>query len=155
MSGQAVRLNKRYGVIGVLAAMLGIVAVLFGVNDSVSLIVAGCVLVAVGIFLATYYLSFGVYYDEDTFLLATLGKKSAVYAYSQIKSQQLYNSYGNIIIELHMDDGRAVQLQASMSDVYPFLDKAFGAWLRQKGLRQEDCSFYDPDNSCWFPPMEG
>ena len=28
-------------------------------------------------------------------------------------------------------------------------------WLEQTGRRQEDCGFYDPANSCWFPPVEG
>ena len=27
-------------------------------------------------------------------------------------------------------------------------------WLAQTGKRKEDCDFYDPDNSCWFPPAE-
>ena len=53
-----------------------------------------------------------------------------------------------------MTDGRTVQLQSAMDGVYPFMDKAFTMWLRQTGRRQEDCSFYDPQNSCWFPPVE-
>ena len=76
------------------------------------------------------------------------------YSFSDIKSQQLFVSYGNVIIELHMTDGRCVQLQSAMTDVYQFLDHAFISWLLQTGRNKEDCSFYDPDNSCWFPPAE-
>ena len=25
------------------------------------------------------------------------------------------------------------------------------AWLAQTGKKKEDCPYYDPDNSCWFP----
>ena len=46
--------------------------------------------------------------------VTTFGKKSVIYRYEEICTQQLYNSYGNIVIELHMRDGRAVQLQAGM-----------------------------------------
>ena len=101
-----------------------------------------------------YYMTFGVFYDDNGFLLTTFGKRSHSYRYADIQAQQLYNSYGNIIVELHMADGRTVQLQAGMTGMYPFLDKAFAAWCAQKGLQAEDCEFYDPQNSCWFPPVE-
>ena len=155
MSGQSVRLHKYYGVGGVLVTVLGIVAILYGVKDTVTLLAAGIFLVLVGICLMVYYMTFGVYYDEESFVLTTFGKKSVTYAYRQITGQQLYNSHGNILIELFLDDGRAVQLQSTMQGVYPFMDKAFSAWLRQKGMKQEECAFYDPQNSCWFPPVEG
>ena len=95
-----------------------------------------------------------IFYDEDSFILTTFGKRSNTYRYNQIKAQQLYNAYGNIVIELHMGDGRTVQLQAGMEGVYPFLDKAFDGWLHQRGKKKEDCPYYDPENSCWFPPVE-
>jgi hypothetical protein len=62
---------------------------------------------------------------------------------------------GNVIIELHMADGRAVQLQSAMTGAYSFLDAAFEAWLVQTGRNKEECDFYNPENSCWFPTMEG
>ena len=99
-------------------------------------------------------MTFGLFYDNESFLLTTFGKKSKAYRYEQIKCQQLYQTAGQIVIELRMDDERTVQLQSSMPDIYPFLDKAFAAWCRQKGIAQEDCAFHDPANSCWFPPVE-
>ena len=153
-SGLAVRLSKKYGSIGLIVAVLGVAALFYGLSDSWVMIAAGCLLMAVGIGLLVYYMTFGVFYDTDSFILTTFGRKSTVYAYKDIKAQQLYNSYGNILIELHMTDGRTVQLQSGMDGAYGFLDHAFAAWLRQTGRRQEDCPFHDPQNSCWFPPVE-
>ncbi len=153
-SGLAVRLNKKYGAFGLILFVLGLSAVFTGIGDGWVLIAGGALIALVGIALVVYYMTFGVFYDNDSFILTTFGKKSTTYRYADIKSQQLYNSYGSILIELHMADGRNVQLQAAMTGVYPFLDKAFSAWCVQKGLREEDCAFHDPANSCWFPPME-
>ena len=129
-------------------------AVLTGLKESWLLSACGVILVGLGACLVVYYMSFGIFYDEDSFILSTFGKKTATYCYRDIRSQQLYNSYGTIVIELHMADGRAVQLQSSMLGVYSFMDKAFAGWLRQKGLGREDCPFHDPANSCWFPSQE-
>ncbi len=150
-SGLAIRLNKRYGSIGLIVAVIGIAALFAG---GWLLTAGGCVLILVGLGLVVYYMTFGVFYDTDTFILTTFGKKSTTYKYSDIKAQQLYNNYGNTVIELYMTDGRTVQLQSGMEGVYDFMDYAFSAWLRQTGRKQEDCAFYDSQNSCWFPPVE-
>lgn len=154
-SGLSVRLNKKYGSIGLILAVLGVAAVFAGMFDGWLLCAGGCVLILIGIGLVVYYMTFGVFYDTDTFILTTFGKRSTTYAYRDIQAQQLYNAYGNVLIELHMADGRTVQLQAHMQGAYSFLDHAFSAWLRQTGRKKEDCAFYDPQNSCWFPPVEG
>ena len=155
MSGKAVRLNKKYGSIGLIVAVLGIAALLAGLSDGWLMVAAGCLLIAVGVGLVVYYMTFGVFYDSDSFILTTFGKASTTYSYKDIQCQQLYNNQGHALIELHLSDGRAVQLQAGMEGVYDFLDHAFAVWLVQTGRTREDCPFYDPDNSCWFPPVEG
>lgn len=154
-SGLAVRLNKKYGSVGLIVAVLGVSALLAGLSQGWVLSVGGGLLILVGLGLVVYYITFGVFYDTDTFVLTSFGKRSTTYTYKDIKAQQLYNSYGNVLIELHMVDGRTVQLQAGMEGAYAFLDYAFAAWLRQTGKRREDCGFHDPQNSCWFPPVEG
>ena len=154
-SGLAVRLNKRYGSIGLVLAVLGLGAIFTGLKQGWVLIAGGAVVMVMGICFVVYYMTFGEFYDEDSFLLTTFGKRSKAYRYGQITGQQLYNASGNIVIELYMDDGRTVQLQAGMTGVYPFLDRAFCRWLEQTGRKREDCSFYHPENSCWFPPAEG
>ena len=153
-SGLSVRLNKKYGAFGLIFVALGIAAVFSGWGSEWVLAAGGGVVVLIGCFLIGYYMTFGIFYDEDSFLLTTFGKKSTVYAYRDILNQQLYNSYGNIIIELHMTDGNAVSLQSVMEGVYPFLDHAFSAWCRQTGIDPEICDFHDPSNSLWFPAME-
>lgn len=153
-SGKAVRLSKHYGSMGLILAVLGVAALFVGLSEPWLMIAAGCLLIAVGIGLVTYYMTFGVYYDKETFLVTGFGKKNAVYRYADICCQQLYNSGGNIVIELHMKDGKEVQLQSGMDGVYPFLDYAFDAWLRQTGRNRQDCPFHDSANSCWFPPVE-
>lgn len=154
-SGKAVRLNKRYGSIGLLLTVFGTAVLFAGLNGQKLLLLCGVILIPVGIGLVVYYMTFGVFYDDDGFVLTTFGKRSTTYGYRDIRGQKLYLSAGNVIlIELYLQDGRTFQLQSVMDGTYDFMDKAFAAWLRQTGRRQEDCSFYDPQNSCWFPPVE-
>ena len=155
LAGLAVRLNKRYGSFGLILAVLGLAAIFSGLTNGWILIAGGSIILVVGVALVVYYMTFGVFYDQESFLVTTFGKRSIVYRYGQITGQQLYNASGNLLIELYMDDGRTVQLQAGMTGVYPFLDKAFAKWLEQTGRRQEECDFHKPDQHCWFPPVGG
>ena len=151
MSGAAVRVSKRYGSFGVILFVLGIAAVFAGMGEGLALLCGGIAVALMGAGLAVYYLTFGVFYDEDSFLSSRFGKKSTAYRYEQIKGQMLYVSGNMLIIELHMTDGKTVSLQSAMDGVYPFLDKAFEGWCRQKGVDPESCEFHDPANSLWFP----
>ena len=154
-SGKAVRANKRYGVFGVILTALGIMAICVGVTDGPILIWGGAFVVLMGICLAVYYLSFGIFYDNETILLQRFGKKDVIYTYKDIVGQKLYLIQGgNIVIELHMADGSAVSVQSAFEGAYPFLDAAFFAWCRQTGRVESECDFYDPSQSLWFPPVE-
>ena len=154
-SGMAVRANKRYGLFGVILSVLGIMAVCVGISDGPVLLWGGIVVLLMGAALAVYYLSFGVFYDGETFLLSRFGKKEVTYRFSDIKGQKLYMVQGgNVIIELHMADGGTVSLQSTMDGVYPFLDTAFAAWCLQTGRDPQSCDFHDPSQSLWFPTVE-
>ena len=153
-SGKAVHLNKKYGVAGILLTVLGIAAILTGLGTSKILFFGGIVVMLLGIAFLVYYLTFGIYYDGDTFLLSTFGNKDQVYHYRDIKCQQLYQTAGGVVIELFMTDGRSVSLQASMEGYADFLDWAFHGWCRQKMVDSETCTFHKPEESCWFPPLE-
>lgn len=153
-SGKAVRLNKRYGTVGLVMTILGIVCMFAAPSQGVIMWIAGGILILGGAALVTWYLSFGVFYDKEAFIVTNFGKKSTRYTYDAIVSQQLYNSYGNIIVELHLHNGKTVQLQSTMGGTYEFLDFAFHRWLEATGRKEEDCPFYQPDQSCWFPPVE-
>ena len=53
-----------------------------------------------------------------------------------------------------MENGKTISLQSTMEGVYPFLDTAFQRWCAQKSLTPEECDFYDPQKSWWFPHEE-
>ena len=153
-SGQSVRLSQHYGGAGVVLGLLGLLAV-FQSSGSNLLLICGVFVILLGAALIVYYLTFGIYYDSDSLILTTFGKKSTVYSYGDIRGQKLYRiTGGNVVIELYFGDGRTVSLQSNMKGVYPFLDTAFAGWCRQTNRVKEDCPFYDPHNSCWFPSVE-
>ena len=155
-SGKSVRLSKRYGSIGLIMFAFGTAAIFMGINNAEWVLAGGAVLLVLGgIALVTYYMSFGIYYDEDSLIYSNFGKRSVTYYFKNIRSQQLYLASGNVVVELHMADGSHFQVHTGMTGMGAFMDHAFAAWLEQTGRKQEDCTWYDPDNSCWFPPYEG
>ena len=154
-SGKSVRASKRYGVFGVVLTILGIMAVCIGITDGPVLIWGGLLVMFMGICLAVYYLSFGLFYDGESILLSRFGKKDTVYYYKNIVGQKLYLVQGgSVVIELHMNDGSAVSVNTNMEGVYPFLDTAFAAWCLQTGRDPQSCDFHDPSQSLWFPTVE-
>ena len=154
-SGLSIRPSKRYGAFGIILVALGMAAI-FSAFGNTLMLVGGILILMMAAGLIVYYMTFGIFYDEDSFIYTTFGKKSVEYRYADIKTQQLYLIQGgNVVIELHMADGNAVSVQSAMLGVYAFLDTAFAGWCRQKGINSDDCSFYDPANSCWFPSVEG
>lgn len=151
-SGRSVRQSKHLGGAGIALLVLAVLG-LFAA-DSWLLWAASGILAAVGVAFIGYYMTFGIYYDDESFLLCVLGKKRTVYRFCQICSQQLYVSGGKAVIELYMEDGRTFHLQPTMTGIYPFLETAFSGWCSQKDLKKEDCPHYDPDNTCYFPALE-
>ena len=154
-SGKAVRPSKRYGSFGLIVCVLGIAAIFTGLSEGGVLLFGGIAVVLIGAALVGYYMSFGIFYDDEGFIVSTLGKKSRTYLYRDIRSQKLYLIQGgSTVIELHLADGNVASVQSSMEGAYPFLDHAFSAWCRQTGKSAEDCNFHDPANSLWFPNQE-
>ena len=153
-SGLSVRPNKKYGAFGLILVVAGIGAVFTGLGEDTVLLVGGCIVIALGIGLVVYYLSTGLFYDEESFLYTSFGKRSVTYHYRDIQSQQLYITAGSTIVELYMTDGKSVNVHGNMNGAYDFLDKAFCRWCAQRGVAAEECAFHEPANSCWFPPLE-
>ena len=154
-SGMAVRANKRYGLFGVVLTILGILAICVGVTDGPVLLWGGVIVLLMGIALAVYYLSFGIFYDGESLLLQRFGQKDVTHYYRDIVGQKLYLIQGGtIVVELHMADGSAVSVQSSFEGVYPFLDTAFAGWCLQTGRDPQNCDFHDPSQSLWFPTVE-
>ena len=154
-SGMAVRVNKRYGVFGVGLIVLGVLAIGVGVTGGLALVLGGAVVLIMGICLSVYYLTHGIFYDGESFLVASFRKEDRVYLFDQIQEQKLYLVQGgSVIIELYMTDGTSVSLQSSMDGVYLFLDTAFAGWCLQRGIDPQTCDFHDPSKSSWFPHEE-
>lgn len=154
-SGLAVRASKRYGVFGIGLSCIGVLAIITGITDGPVLLYGGIIVLLMGIGLAVYYLTFGIFYDGESFLYARLGKQDLTYSYKDILGQKLYVVQGgNIIVELHMADGSAVSVHGAMDGVYPFLDTAFAGWCIQTGRDPQSCDFHDPSQSLWFPTVE-
>ena len=126
-----------------------------GLSSGALLIVCGSLILLMGFGLVIYYATFGIFYDEDSFILTTFGKKSNTYRYRDIKGQRLYLIQGgSVVVELHMTDGRSVSLQSVMTGAYDFLDHAFDRWCRQTRRDPESCDFHDTANHLWFPTLE-
>ena len=153
-SGLSVRQNKRYGSMGVILMAIGVAALVTSAGNT-AVLVGGIILMLLGAGLTVYYLSSGIYYDDDSFLVESFGKKPVTYAYGDICFQQLYTMQGGgMIVELHMKDGGAVQVVSTMPDYDKFLNHAFARWCVQRGIDPENCEFHDVTNSCWFPEKE-
>ena len=154
-SGMAVRAAKRYGIFGVVLSVLGIMAICIGIDEDSVLLWGGLIVLLMGAGLAAYYLSFGIFYDGESFLYSRFAKAGITYRYEEILGQKLYLIQGgNIIVELHMADGSTVSLQSTMEGIYPFLDTAFAAWCMQTGRDPLSCDFHNPSQSLWFPTVE-
>lgn len=154
-SGLAVKVNKKYASIGLILIVLGIAALFMDLKGSDTLLtLGGLFVIVVGVCLNVYYLTFGIYYDDDGFVVSKFAKKSVLHQYSEIRYQQLYASGGTTVVELYLENGETLMLQSTMEGTYAFLDRAFVRWCVQKGIDPESCTFHDPQNSLWFPNGE-
>ena len=154
-SGLAVRASKRYGIFGVMFSVLGILGIVTGAGGEGVLTYAGLAVLLMGLGLAVHYLSYGIFYDGESFLLCRFGKRSQEHRYEEIVSQKLYViTGGSTVLELTLKDGSTVSLQSTMDGVYPFMDTAFAGWCMQTGHEMDKCDFYDPSKSWWFPHEE-
>ncbi len=154
-SGLAVHLNKRYALFGLFMTVLGAIGIVVGLGTGGNLAVFSALVALLGVGLGSYYLSFGIFYDEDSFLYQSFGKKPVTYRFDQIQSQLLYVVQGgSVLVELYLEEGKSVTVHSEMEGAYAFLDHAFFAWCRQKGLDPEECDFHDPSQNLWFPMTE-
>ena len=153
-SGKAVRVSKMYGVMGIALSIIGIMSIVVG-TDSTLLLVGGIIVLSMGAAMAVYYLTRGIFYDDESFLVSGFGQKGISHFYKEIREQRLYLVQGgNVIIELYLTDGTSVSLQSNMEGVYPFLDTAFAGWCLQTKTDPASCSFHNPSNHWWFPHGE-
>lgn len=150
-SGRSVRQVKRYGSFGIILFVLGISSFFVAKTYGKMFYFAGGLLTLLGIAMVVYYMTFGIYYDDETFLVERFGKKAEVYRYSDITAQKLYIAGASFVLELYLTGGKTLQLQAKMVGFQEFMDKAYEAWLSQTGRDPENCDFHDRERFQWFP----
>ena len=155
-SGTAVRLKKHYGILSVALMILGVLGVMAYFSDgSLTLLLGGLLVIPGGAVLGIYYLTHGIFYDDESFLYTSFGNRSVSYRYGDIKAQKLYEIQGgSLLVELHMTDGKTVSVQTTMEGASSFLDKAAHARMRQLGLNSHECAWFDERQGQWFPPVE-
>ena len=155
-SGTAVRLKKHFGILSLALMILGALAVINGlIEKNTALLLGGLVILPGGAALGIYYLTHGVFYDDDSFLYVSFGNRSREYRYADIAAQKLYEIQGgSLLVELHMTDGSSVSVQGNLEGAYRFLDKAAHARMRQLGLNSHECQWFDETKGQWFPPAE-
>ncbi len=154
-SGLAVKHNKRAALFGLVLAVLGIAGILAGIGGGPGLLVLSILVLLMAAALIVYYLSFGIYYDEKSFLVNSFGKQEKICRYGEIREQKLYVVQGgSVIVELHMLDGSTVSVQSTMDGALPFLDYAFARWCEETGMDPDICDFHDPGQFYWFPEEE-
>ena len=78
-SGLAVRVNKRNGVFGVGLSVIGVLAICLGITSGLALLLGGILVLLMGIGLSMYYLTHGIFYDGESFLVSTFGRKDRSY----------------------------------------------------------------------------
>lgn len=155
-SGTAVRLKKHYGIFSLALMILGVLGILTWFTDrGLVLLIGGLLVFPGGAALGIYYLTHGIFYDDESFLYVSFGNRSAAYRYGDIAAQKLYAIQGgSVLVELHMTDGKTVSVQGNMEGAPAFLDKAAHARMRQLGLNSHECPWFDESKGQWFPPVE-
>ena len=155
-SGTAVRLKKHYGIFSLALLILGALSLIYGLTGkNLGLVLGGAVVLPGGALLGIYYLTHGIFYDDDSFLYVTFGNRSREYRYADISGQKLYEIQGgSLLVELYMTDGTSVSVQGTMEGAPVFLDKAAHARMRQLGLNSHECEWFDESRGQWFPPVE-
>ena len=155
-SGTAVRLKKHYGIMSIALMILGVLGIMaFFTDGSAFLLLGGILLIPGGALLGIYYMTHGIFYNDDGFLHTTFGNRSESYRYGDIRGQKLYVIQGgSYLVELYMEGGKSVSVQTSMPGAMDFLDKAAHARMRQKGLNSHECDWFDESRGQWFPEVE-
>lgn len=155
-SGTAVRLKKHYGILSLALMILGTLGIVTYFSDkNLILLIGGLLVLPGGAALGIYYLTHGIFYDDEGFLYTSFGNRSEEYRYADIRAQKLYEIQGGtLLVELHMENGKAVSVQTTMEGAPSFLDKAAHARMRQLGLNSHECPWFDETQGQWFPPLE-
>ena len=150
---EAVRMPRYSIILGLIMAMLGLIAVLYVPREEEQVLWLGSwVGLIMGVYLFVNYLWFGIYYDDQQFTYRVLGKKSRTYRFADITGQRTFLAKSGWNSNLYVN-GEEVQLYAAMQGLSDFLNKAFYLWCAAHGI-DPDTVENDPHNLIFFPEPE-
>ena len=148
--GAAVRMPRYSSILGLIMALLGLIAVLYVPREDERFLWLGSwVVLVMGLYLLVNFFSFGIFYDDEGFTCRALGKKPRTYRYGEITGQRTFVAKSGWNSNLYAR-GEEIQLFAAMQGLSDFLNKAFFAWCRENGI-DPDTVENDPHNLIFFP----
>lgn len=152
-NGSAVRMPRYSFILGIILSVFAVFALLYiPIKEQTVLWLACWVVLAMGVFLLFNFFQVGIFYDDEGFTYRTLSGKTHSYRYDEIVAQQTIIAKSGWNSTLYMTNGE-VPLTAAMQGVDTFLNKAFFAWCRQKGI-DPDTVENDPSMLVFFPPLD-
>ena len=153
-TGNVVRMPRYSFLFGLFMTVFSLFVLLFvPFSQQKTLWSAAWVVLAMGLFLLTNFFRFAIFYDEDGFTYRTLTKKARSYRYDEIVAQESFLAKSGWNSTLYVA-GDEVPLTAAMQGVDKFLNKAFFAWCRQKGIDPDGVE-NNPTMLVFFPGLEG
>ena len=151
-NGPMVRMPRYSFILGLLLALVGVIAVLYMPTEE-WLLYAGCWLVLViGVYLLINFFWTGIFYDDEGFTYRPFPRKARYFRYEEITAQQSFIAKSGWNTALYAK-GQEIQLYAAMQGVEEFLLTAFYGWCRQKGLDPEEVE-HDSTTLTYFPAPE-
>ena len=153
-TAKAVRMPRYSFIMGMLMALLGLIAVMYIPRQTERFLWLGSwVVLVMGVYLLVNFFWFGIYYDKEGFTYRALGKKSRTYRYEEITGQRAFVAKSGWNSNLYAR-GEEIQLYAAMQGLSDFLNKAFFAWCRAKGI-DPDTVENNPHELVFFPDGAG
>ena len=151
--GNVVRMPRYSFIFGLFLTVFSVLVLLFvPLSQQKALWLAAWGVLAMGVFLLVNFFRFAIFYDDDGFTYMTLTKKARSYRYDDIRAQESFLAKSGWNSTLYVA-GDEVPLTAAMQGVDKFLNKAFFAWCRQKGI-DPDTVENNPTMLVFFPGLE-
>lgn len=153
-SKRVVRMPRRSAIWGLILTLFPVVVLLFWLPpEGDTALTIGCVVaILFGLVLLVQYFSFGIWYDEETFLFKDLRRGRRTYHYSQIKGQQSLMTRSGIQATIFVGED-VIEVSSAMQGLPDFLDKAFYRWCAAKGI-DPDSVENNPAMLTYFPALE-
>ena len=152
-SGNTVRMPRYSFIFGILLSVFAVFALLVVPFDSQKTLWLACwAVLAMGVFLLFNFFRVGIFYDEEGFTYRTLTGKARSYRYADITAQESFLARSGWNSTLYVGNDE-IPLSAAMQGVDAFLNKAFFAWCKEKGI-DPDTVENNPTMLVFFPPLE-